>query len=86
MDKLDQYFCSVEVTRGLPSCEHSVKMRCSDDPDGFSCTSRCDRVMACCSRTCASKCFDCQRLNDVDDEQGFIQRNRHERHPCQKTL
>ncbi|KAJ7091139.1 hypothetical protein C8R44DRAFT_817142 [Mycena epipterygia] len=84
LDNLDQVFCTTLVTQNLPTCEHSVQMRCSLDPSEALCTNLCGGTMTCCGRPCNAKCHQCQGVNAPGP--GPIVRVQHQEHLCQKPL
>src|SRR5436309_4600142 len=46
--------CLRKVVRQLKRCNHSVQMRCSDNPDEFKCTKQCE--LRCIHSQCPGKC------------------------------
>ncbi|KAH7335671.1 hypothetical protein B0J17DRAFT_769501 [Rhizoctonia solani] len=82
------YTCQVRVEKKLPQCEHSATMACSQDPATFTCLAQCGVPFSCCSRTCLSKCGDCQRLNRSSSDSTTesspkpISRVVHPKHQC----
>lgn len=89
LDDLSQVICEVVVVKKLPTCEHEVKMRCSDDPTLYRCRAACKGILSCCGRNCQASCHDCQDLNKPGPEEeveGPILRKSHQQHPCQRRL
>lgn len=89
LDDLSQVVCEVVVMKKLPTCEHEVKMRCSDDPALYRCRAACKGILSCCGRNCQASCHDCQDLNKPGPEEeveGPILRKSHQQHPCQRRL
>ncbi|KAJ7651473.1 hypothetical protein DFH06DRAFT_1207067 [Mycena polygramma] len=86
LDNLDEVFCTEQVMKDFPTCEHSARMVCSLDPADARCNSICGGVMTCCGRPCNSKCHECQRSNLNAPTDGRINRIQHEVHYCQKDL
>ncbi|KAJ7593988.1 hypothetical protein C8J56DRAFT_777276 [Mycena floridula] len=86
MDDLTAVPCTEVVEKALPTCEHSTKMRCMDNPSEKSCTATCLGTMACCGRDCNSKCSECQHLTGITTETLIKTRTKHQPHPCKKPL
>ncbi|KNZ77104.1 NFX1-type zinc finger-containing protein 1 [Termitomyces sp. J132] len=87
LDKLEEAFCNVIIVKNLPTCEHSVEMRCSDDPSLYKCIQPCAGIMECCGRTCNSNCYQCQAKNvSSAQDTSRILRTFHVNHPCRKVL
>ncbi|TFK23669.1 P-loop containing nucleoside triphosphate hydrolase protein [Coprinopsis marcescibilis] len=86
METLDLIKCNVEVSRALPSCEHSASMKCCQDPATIKCQKPCSIIMDCCGSNCKGKCHDCQSRNSTPQNGGVIERIRHKGHPCQRSL
>jgi hypothetical protein len=86
VDSLSEVPCDEDVTKALPNCEHTAKMKCSMDPAKFRCEAPCNGIMtSCCGRDCLSRCFECQQVNTRAAD-GSIPRDMHRQHPCQRTL
>lgn len=83
LDMLHSIYCDHIVVKQLPHCEHSAPMECSMNPEDYSCQAPCAGWMPCCSKTCKASCYECQRENVQD---GYVTRDKHVRHPCQKSL
>lgn len=82
-EKID---CIHIVVKQLPSCEHSAKMPCYQNPSTYVCKERCGRQHSCCSRSCSANCGACQRLNTVPEGQVEVPRILHSPHPCDRHL
>ncbi|KDQ62856.1 hypothetical protein JAAARDRAFT_202408 [Jaapia argillacea MUCL 33604] len=89
MDNLAAIPCRERVVKRLPHCEHSAKVQCHQDPATVVCKETCNGQMGCCSRTCKSRCSDCQylsRATPAPNPQGPVARSRHRPHPCERSL
>jgi hypothetical protein len=84
-DRLEDVPCDVPMTKSLPNCEHTAKLRCAADPALHLCNAFCGGIMTCCGRDCNSRCHECQSLN-TDDQAQPSKRLQHRNHPCQKRL
>ncbi|KAH8119264.1 P-loop containing nucleoside triphosphate hydrolase protein [Phellopilus nigrolimitatus] len=88
LEDLEQIFCKVKTNRRFPSCEHSAIMECGIDIRMEECRAVCDGIMSnCCSKSCKSKCSECQGLSpEMDGPNEFRPRTTHKSHPCSKPL
>lgn len=91
LEQLDNVKCVKEVSKKLPSCEHSARMPCHRDPSTYVCRETCNGAMDCCSKKCTSKCSDCQEISRASaavpiPDSRPIQRAKHKPHPCERTL
>ncbi|KAH9170429.1 hypothetical protein EDB89DRAFT_1304426 [Lactarius sanguifluus] len=82
--------CIAQVSKRLPGCEHSVTMACDGDPTDFECKEICGGETTCCSRTCKSRCHECQKVtrDSAAPRAGAVPpvRTHHRSHPCERTL
>ncbi|KAI0294246.1 hypothetical protein B0F90DRAFT_1758208 [Multifurca ochricompacta] len=91
LNKLESIKCIVQVLKRLPGCEHSAMMGCGQDRAKFTCKEICGGLMTCCSRTCPSRCHECQSVTQgqagaVRITSGHSARTHHLSHPCQRLL
>ncbi|KAI0313808.1 hypothetical protein OF83DRAFT_1248643 [Amylostereum chailletii] len=89
LDDLSAVRCTERVEKPLRHCKHTATMACFQDPEKVDCDAICGGTMACCSRSCNSKCSQCQRLSLVPDApvpSGVIARVHHQPHPCERIL
>lgn len=77
LDTLDQVNCQTMVTKALPTCGHSAKMACYQDPASSLCNLPCDVELACCSTTCRGTCGTCQTFSPTPH---------HKSHTCSRSL
>lgn len=65
-------------------------MPCGQEPGQWTCQELCGGTMTCCTKTCKSRCMDCQMLSDPEPESNGgtkkIARSTHKTHPCERTL
>ncbi|KAI0696188.1 hypothetical protein BC835DRAFT_1272285 [Cytidiella melzeri] len=87
-DDLGNVACMQDVRKRLPRCEHFAVMPCYQNPATFQCQESCGGAMDCCTRTCKSKCYDCQKLSlpTGSDEVKMVLRSKHKPHPCERIL
>ncbi|XP_069677368.1 NFX1-type zinc finger-containing protein 1-like [Periplaneta americana] len=55
--------CQVPVIRNLPYCEHTGRMKCSQDLETYLCKKSCTKTLPCghpCPNVCSAKCGNCQ--------------------------
>ncbi|KAH7335672.1 hypothetical protein B0J17DRAFT_667287 [Rhizoctonia solani] len=82
--------CVAQVEKQLPFCEHTAKMPCSQNPATYSCQEPCGTGFTCCSKPCAAKCGNCQKLSSPPDagrlQTGRIVRTQHPKHLCGRIL
>ena len=81
--------CEQKVVKKLPSCGHSLSVPCHQDPRKAVCQELCGGTMLCCSRSCRSKCSDCQQVTKPSlphNFVGIIARTSHVEHPCERLL
>ncbi|KAH9011570.1 hypothetical protein EDB85DRAFT_1108865 [Lactarius pseudohatsudake] len=87
---LETVKCVAQVSKRLPGCEHSGIMACSGDPTDFECKELCGGQTTCCSRTCKSRCHECQKVTRDHAAPGAGApppvRTHHKSHPCERTL
>ncbi|KAH9170426.1 hypothetical protein EDB89DRAFT_1304023 [Lactarius sanguifluus] len=90
LGNLETVKCVAQVSKRLPGCEHSGVMSCSGDPTNFECKERCGGQTTCCSRTCKSRCHECQKVTRDHAAPGAGAlppvRTHHKSHPCERTL
>lgn len=91
MGALADVKCTVNVTKRLPTCEHTAIVPCHKDPATVSCSSICGGQLSCCSRSCRSKCCECQFATkaasaDAPAATGRLARSQHKTHPCERLL
>ena len=89
LENLGSVTCTVQVRKELPSCEHAAIMPCYQDPATHYCQEVCRGTLSCCSRTCKSKCGDCQSItlqNSKEKPVGKVPRLGHRSHPCERPL
>ncbi len=74
----------------VTGCEHSGIMACSGDPTNFKCKEVCGGRTTCCSRTCKSRCYECQKVTRDNAAPGAGAlppvRTHHKSHACERTL
>jgi hypothetical protein len=86
VDLLSEVFCDEMVAKALANCEHTAKIKCSQDTVNFRCEKPCGGIMtSCCGRDCLSRCFECQAMNSPAVD-GPIPRQMHHQHPCKRVL
>lgn len=54
--------CQVPMIRDLPHCQHSGRMKCSQDPDTYLCKRTCTKTLQCghpCPNNCSTRCGNC---------------------------
>jgi hypothetical protein len=88
LENLKAVMCLAQVSKRLLDCEHSAVMACGRDPATFTCEEVCGGVTTCCSRRCASKCHECQKVTKekmAGDSRPSI-RSHHRDHPCERLL
>ncbi|KAF9534563.1 hypothetical protein CPB83DRAFT_755097 [Crepidotus variabilis] len=85
MENLALIKCKVKVVKQLTHCEHSAKIECSEDPAKVNCGSICGETLPCCTRNCASRCFECRQLTSPS-AQTRVKRTSHRGHPCERRL
>lgn len=81
--------CQEKVKKQLPRCEHTATVPCWEKPIDVKCKEPCGGALTCCSKTCKSRCFDCQRLTKGSSLQGIeikFARTSHVSHPCERSL
>ncbi|KAH9048674.1 hypothetical protein EDB83DRAFT_2507364 [Lactarius deliciosus] len=90
LGNLETVKCVAQVSKRLPGCEHSGVMACSGDPTNFECKEVCGGQTTCCSRTCKSRCHECQKVtrDNAAPRTGALRpvRTHHKSHPCERTL
>ncbi|KAH8997121.1 hypothetical protein EDB86DRAFT_926966 [Lactarius hatsudake] len=88
LGKLETVYCVAQVSKRLPGCEHNGIMACSADPTNFKCNQVCGGETTCCSRTCKSRCHECQKVTRENVAPGAVPpvRTHHKIHPCERTL
>ncbi|KAH9007625.1 hypothetical protein EDB83DRAFT_2236280 [Lactarius deliciosus] len=90
LGKLETVNCVAQVSKRLPGCEHNGIMACSADPTNFECNQVCGGETTCCSRTCKSRCHECQKVtrDNAAPRAGAVRpvRTHHKSHPCERTL
>ncbi|KAH8998233.1 hypothetical protein EDB86DRAFT_3234341 [Lactarius hatsudake] len=90
LENLETVKCVAQVSKRLPGCEHSGVMACSGDPTNFECKELCGGQTTCCSRTCKSRCHECQKVtrDNAAPRTGALRpvRTHHKSHPCERTL
>ncbi|KAH9038179.1 hypothetical protein EDB85DRAFT_1933932 [Lactarius pseudohatsudake] len=90
LGKLETVNCVAQVSKRLPGCEHNGIMACSADPTNFECNQVCGGETTCCSRTCKSRCHECQKVtrDNAAPRAGAVRpvRTHHRSHPCERTL
>lgn len=81
--------CEQKVVKKLPSCGHSLSVPCHQDPQKSVCQELCGGTMLCYSRSCRSKCSDCQQVTKPslpDNFVGIIAQTSHVEHLCERLL
>ncbi|KAL0951932.1 hypothetical protein HGRIS_008585 [Hohenbuehelia grisea] len=87
LEALSEVFCTAEVTKELPNCEHDAPVACSTDVAQYLCKKSCNGVLPCCSRNCQSSCSDCQAKNPhLEGGPAALNRVNHIQHPCERAL
>ncbi|KAI9445912.1 hypothetical protein H4582DRAFT_1804013 [Lactarius indigo] len=90
LGNLETVKCVAQVPKRLPGCEHSGIMGCSRDPTNFECKEICGSQTTCCSRTCKSRCHECQQVTRDNATPGAgalpLVRTHHKSHLCERTL
>ncbi|KAH9038181.1 hypothetical protein EDB85DRAFT_526111 [Lactarius pseudohatsudake] len=90
LENLETVKCVAQVPKRLPGCEHSGVMACGRDPTNFECKELCGSQTTCCSRTCKSRCHECQKVtrDNATPGSGAVRpvRTHHKSHPCERTL
>ncbi|KAH9048671.1 hypothetical protein EDB83DRAFT_2632697, partial [Lactarius deliciosus] len=90
LENLETVKCVAQVPKRLPGCEHSGVMACGRDPTNFECKELCGSQTTCCSRTCKSRCHECQKVtrDNATPGPGALRpvRTHHKSHPCERTL
>lgn len=91
MGDLAKVKCQVQVLKQLPACEHMATVPCHKNPATVSCASICGGQLACCSRSCRAKCWECQfatkaALAGALPVSGRMSRSQHRTHPCERLL
>ncbi|KAF7725498.1 hypothetical protein EC973_009598 [Apophysomyces ossiformis] len=59
---LASYKCQVMCEKVIPSCGHSVKVRCCEDPEKMRCRLSCGQALPC-GHNCAAECSECTELS-----------------------
>ncbi|PSN32629.1 hypothetical protein C0J52_22378 [Blattella germanica] len=58
--------CPVKVQKMIPSCGHSIQVKCCEDPDSKNCHFPCKKILRCghrCTTLCSAPCIEkCQEL------------------------
>jgi hypothetical protein len=92
IERLSDVFCTSQVTKQLPNCEHIALVACSEDLRQVQCNALCGGSMQCCSRTCRSQCWKCQMATQKASgrQPGStiirFDRTQHEPHSCERVL
>ncbi|KAI0956522.1 hypothetical protein AcW1_005178 [Taiwanofungus camphoratus] len=87
LDKLETIKCQERVIKQLPRCEHQAILPCCQSPASFQCKEPCGGALSCCSKTCKSRCSDCQKASGgMSSIISLVQRTAHITHPCDRSL
>ncbi|KAI0056438.1 hypothetical protein BV25DRAFT_1872764 [Artomyces pyxidatus] len=91
LETLREVKCTEKISKRLPGCEHTALVSCHQDPGLVLCQEVCRGVMTCCSRTCNTRCHECQTITHSAQPagvnvQGRQNRSHHRSHACERLL
>ncbi|KIJ51765.1 hypothetical protein M422DRAFT_203039 [Sphaerobolus stellatus SS14] len=89
LERLDDVKCRKLVEKRLLSCEHSATIECHKKPSSVFCKELCSGTLPCCSKSCKSRCGNCQKETGgakVFNTTSKIRRTAHSPHSCECSL